>query len=144
MTNEQREPGWISVTAHAYREEPADDLIHFRLQGDVYPEEVLQLMVHMERFAKERAGPIFLLGNFAGMGSVGTEARKALSQGLLPISIGAVALYGASFTQRVIATLVDKTNNFVRGGRRYPTRFFAAEEQGRAWLAEKRLELAPR
>lgn len=77
----------------------------------------------------------------AGMGTISSASRKLLSESILPVPIVATAVVGASFTQRVIATLADRTINLVRGGQRYETRFFSTEGEGRAWLVRKRLEM---
>jgi hypothetical protein len=140
--SERQGPSWIQVGRHAYIEEPAEATIYIRLEGDLSVEDVPPLIDPMRRFAAEDRPRVFLVVDMAGMGDIGPAARKELGGHLLDVPIGAVAVFGASFAQRVVATLADKMNNFVRGERRYETRFFATEEQARAWLGRKRLAAA--
>jgi hypothetical protein len=139
---EQQSSTWIPVGAHAFREEPEDELVVLRFQGDIVPEEGPLMAASMRGFLRDGRTRLFLMLDMAAMGDVPSSARKSIAEAMLDVPIAATAVFGASFTQRVIGTLTDRTNNLLRGGRRYETRFFSTEEQARGWLARKRLEQA--
>lgn len=140
--DEQERSTWIPVGEHVFREEPADELMFVRLRGTIVPEQAPLLAAPLRAFIRDGRTRLFLVIDMSELGYIPSEARKSLAQAVLDLPIAAAAIFGTSFAQRVIATLADRTNNVVRGGRRYETRFFSTEEQGRAWLTRKRLEQA--
>jgi hypothetical protein len=123
---------WKRIGAHAVRLEPPVTMF-VRANGPVLVEDARALIAEMHRFA-EGKGRIFVLGDTSGVGALPADARKVMAELLLDVPIGATAVFGASFAQRVIVTLADKTNNLIRGSRRYETRFFSTEQEARAWL----------
>jgi hypothetical protein len=137
MDDPQR-PAWLEVGRHAFREEPAEELFAVRIQGDVVADDAVRLASAMHGFIRDGRDRLFLMIDMSKMGDIPSSGRRAIAQAILDVPIAATGIYGASFAQRVIATLTDRTNNLIRGGRRYETRFFPNEEQTRAWLAKKR------
>lgn len=139
---ERQSSTWTPVGAHAFREEPEDETVIIRLQGDIVAEEGPLMAASMRGFLRDGRTRLFLMIDMAGMGEIPSSARKSIAEAMLDVPIAATAAFGASFAQRVLGTLTDRTNNLLRGGRRYETRFFSTEEQARGWLARKRLEQA--
>jgi hypothetical protein len=80
---------------------------------------------------------VSLLFNVERSGLMAPEARKAVVNTLGKLPLGGVAIYGASFTIRVVATLILKAIGLI-----YPSapaaHFFQTEAEARAWLSERR------
>jgi hypothetical protein len=127
---------WTMINAHGVRPEPPDTMF-LRVQGDLDVASAREMVAMMRRFC-EGTSSLLLLVDMAGLRSLPADARKVLAELLLEIPVAATAAFGASFAQRVVATMADKTNNLIRGSRAYETRFFANEAQARAWLEQKR------
>jgi hypothetical protein len=139
---EQQSPARTLVGEHVFEEEPAEDIVVIRLRGEITPEDAPLMGGPLRRFIRDGRSWVFLLVDLNEMTGIPPSARKPLGEGILDVPIAAVAAIGATFAQRVVATLADRMSNLLRGGRRYETRFFSAEDQARAWLARKRLEKA--
>jgi hypothetical protein len=137
MDDKQR-AAWIEVGRHAVRGEPAEETLSIRFQGDLSGEDAWNLANQMRLFVHDGERRLFLLLDGSALGNVPPTTRKAIADALLDVPIAAGAIFGASFAQRVIAMLVDRTNKLLRRGQPYETRFFATEEQARAWIARKR------
>lgn len=136
--DDQQSAAWIEVGQHAVRGEPAEETLSIRLQGDLSSEDAWNLGHQMRLFVHDGETRLFVLLDVSAMGNIPPTSRKAIADALHDVPIAAGAVFGASFAQRVIATLADRTSKLLRRGQPYETRFFATEEQARAWIAQKR------
>ncbi len=114
-----------------------DDLVVVRLRGD-YDLAVEQYIATIRAEIAARGGYRLSLMDVTEAGTVTREARHALvnyrDQWNTP---GSLALVGASFTVRTLATMMLSAARMLTR-RPIHFRFFATEEEGRAWLAKER------
>jgi hypothetical protein len=136
--DDQQSAAWFEVGQHAVRREPAEETLSIRLQGDLSGEDAWNLAHQMRLFLHDGERRLFLLLDASALGNIPPTTRKAIVDAVHDVPIAAGAVFGASFAQRVIATLTDRTSKLLRRGQPYETRFFATEEQARAWIAQKR------
>jgi hypothetical protein len=132
---------WTMVGENSLRLEPPET-VSARIRGVLNVEATRELLGAMRRLCEGKAR-IFLLGDISGLQGMPGDARKVAAELLLGIPVASTAIFGASFAQRVVATLADKTSNLIRGSSAYETRFFATEAQARAWLGQQRERGAP-
>jgi len=137
MDNEQNATPWLDLGPHTFRLEPQTDTFIFCAGGDFTLDTTRVLVAELRRFSETRER-LFVLADASGMGQLSGEARRLLAELLKDLPIVATVVFGASFAQRVLATLADKTNNLIRRAGRYETRFFKTEAEARAWLEKKR------
>jgi hypothetical protein len=123
-------------------EEP--DVAHWCLAGDVTADDIREIYELQLKFCKDKPY-VFVLVDVSKIRSITAEARKLAAQGPTPgktvMPIRANVVYGASFHFRVIGTLIAKAAHFIHRGQDNPTRFFENEADGRAWLAQRRIEI---
>ena len=133
---------WSSTGAHAYRCERAG-IVFLRISGDIGEEHIATFFQAFGRCCDEVATPhVFWLVDLAGMGSMLPDARKlAASTPVRPENKG-MAIFGASFAQRVLVTLVDKATSLLHPGSP-PLAFHDSEADARAWIARRRSKLGP-
>lgn len=127
----------LQVGAHEIRlEEP--DLVFVRNRGSISPEDVAALLAEAHRFAATH-GPLVWLVDMAETVDLSPETRKYVAHSDLFTLIQAAAIYGASFSQRMMTTLVLNVVKLLKLGPAMPeVRFFATEAEARAWLGARR------
>ena len=104
---------WVDLGPHACRLEPLTDTFYLRLRGDCTIETTRLFVEALRQFSVTRS-MTFTLIDASGLGDLPGEVRGFMAESLKDIPIGATAIFGAGFAQRVIATLADKANNLVR------------------------------
>lgn len=125
-----------------FRFEPPD-VVHVETVGDVSADEMGALLREMGRLAAGRPY-FFLLDDISRIGKISPEARKRATEQVDSLLLRGIAVYGASFPQRVIATLLAKLLAlFGKFGER-PVVIVETEAQARAWVETRRQELAER
>lgn len=120
----------------------ASDICFLRFVGDISPEEMRRLTTEArDLIASGRCA--FLLVDVSRVGQVTAEARAAASavatEKAATAGVSPIAVFGASFQVRVLATLVHKANALIRRSTPRPIDFFGTEAEARAWLDELRL-----
>src|SRR5262249_25897626 len=78
-----------------------------------------------------------MLVDLSKTGAVCAEARKIGAE-RPKVPVYGTAIFGASFAIRVIAQLVTTAGSLLAKVTESPVRFFATENQARAWLNERR------
>jgi hypothetical protein len=129
MTDARPAPGW-----HIGFEPP--NLCFLRLTGDLDGPSAEDIFAEIRPFAAEQ-GFVLLLVDVSGVGAVEPAARRVGIDSSRDIPLRGIALCGASFTFRVIATLVHNAAILLHKHRDNPIRFFDGEADARAWLAER-------
>jgi len=109
--------------------------------GDVTEQEMRALTM-LERSLIEGMPYLLKLVDLSRVGAISAGARKAGAEKVHEVPVLAVAIYGMSFPVRVIAELVAKAGNWIRRIKDTPTRFFAREEEARAFLDSQRAKLS--
>jgi hypothetical protein len=128
---------WRSIGAHQVRLE-APNLFFLRDQGDMSTADVAQIMDEMRRCASV-SGPLLVLNDISALRDVSLEARKVVAQNDVLKVVRAMAVFGGSFAQRIVATLALMAARLrLRRKGIPPIRFFATEAEARAWLEENR------
>ncbi len=138
---------------HMCRPEPPDIFLMMP-NGDVDEADVRWFFDEFERFAMEQEF-VFMLIDASRMGSISAEARRAAAHSAPEERNAlannpdrswskAVAVFGASFTLRVISGLImgGFSAFFPKQAARSPLMFFATEYEARAWLADRRKALS--
>lgn len=122
----------------AFRFEPPD-VLYVETVGDISDDEMGALLREMGRLTEGR--DFLLLDNISRIGKISPGARKRATEEVDDLRIRGIAVYGASFSQRVIATLLARLLTlFGRFGER-PVVIVETEKEARDWLATRRREL---
>jgi len=133
---------WRSTGAHTYRcERPG--IVFLRISGDLAESNVAAFFDAFGRCAAAYATRhVFWLVDLGGMGSMLPDARKLAARTPVPPENKGMAIFGASFSQRAIATLVNKATSLLQPGTP-PLAFHDLEAEARAWIERRRSELDP-
>ena len=121
---------------HRIHLEPPDHLV-FVADGDLTADDVLYTHEVIAAFEQDKK-QIFLLVDLAQIGSIPADARKAGARPNAAQRLCALAVYGATFTQRVVILLVVTAFRLRKGGDFPQVSAFNTEAEARAWLAERR------
>jgi hypothetical protein len=123
------------IGQHHIRFEPPD-VLFVTNNGNLSVEDASGLVGRFEGFAEGKTR-VLLLFNVERAGNMAPEARKIVVNALGRIPIGGIAIFGATFTSRVVSTLIVKAVEII-----YPSapaiHFFPSEAGARAWLNERR------
>lgn len=84
---------------------------------------------------------IFLLQDHSRAGPMSPEARKLAVDGTRNLRVAGAASFGASFTMRVILSLLARAHTLFRKETGQVLYFFRDEAEARAWIAERRRAL---
>lgn len=131
------EPYEVRLGAHILRFEPPDLYLSIR-NGDVSVAEMSDTTDEINRFAEGKRWILAIIP-MKRHGATSMAARNHLLR-ITPLLRGA-AYVGASLQQRMAITGVTGDRNAPRKGADAPTTFVATEEEARAWIAARRLEL---
>jgi hypothetical protein len=126
----------IFIGKHRFQLEPPD-LVFITNDGDISVEEATQIAGRVEAFAEGKDLVLILFNVERATNHISPEARKIVVNRIGKLPVGGIAMFGATFSQRVIATLMGKAMLLL-----YPSapvvRFFPSEAAARAWLNERR------
>ena len=113
----------------------APDILILRIKGDLEEAHVGPIREELNRVCRELPY-VFGLVDMSRMGTITASARKAAAAQRNPPNLSN-AVFGASFTQRVLIQLVIKAVRVLRGVA--PTMgMFETEVEARAWIHEQR------
>ncbi|WP_437776782.1 STAS/SEC14 domain-containing protein [Sorangium sp. So ce1097] len=118
-----------------FREDP-DGFMYTHVDGDL-SEDMARALAAACRRINESGREVVMICDARRMGTVPAPTRKAMAEGFRPVRFIAIAVFGASFTVRVISTLAMKSIQIVNR-QAYPVEFFATEAEARAWLVAQR------
>lgn len=113
------------------------DVVHIRLVGILDKDEAVRVTREMVSIAARVPSGILVLADVRFFQSMTSDARRdavSVSKGAV---VRAAAIVGASFSARVLLTLIRKGAQLMTG-RYYPMGFFDDELEGRRWLEEQR------
>ena len=129
-----------AVGAHStYFEAP--DIIFMKAVGYMELPEAEELLRRQIAFAKGRSHAFFLIDMFEFDGFA-PEVRKRVAAMLKDSPLRGMAFYGASLKARVAAKLIITAMNlFSADGRQNPMSFTATEDEARAWIARRRVQI---
>jgi hypothetical protein len=129
----------LHIGPHTAWIEPPDIMAsHWR--GEISPDQVLAMYDEIEKLAAMSPN-VFLLNIVRHATVPSLETRRVFSMDPRAQCIRGVAVVGASFHLRVIATMLMNAAGLVGRGPRMQSTFVATEDEGRKWIATKRLEL---
>ncbi|WP_437981074.1 STAS/SEC14 domain-containing protein [Sorangium sp. So ce117] len=117
------------------REEP-DGVLFVAIVGDISEQMARAITAACQRM-RDSGRDVLVLSDARGNGALPPPARKAFAEGLSSARLDAVAVFGASFSLRVIGTLVLKSMNLL-AQRSHAIAFFDTEGEARAWLLAQR------
>ncbi|HVK65007.1 MAG TPA: hypothetical protein VM694_11050 [Polyangium sp.] len=132
---------WLPLRAgrpHQVRFE-APDLFFSRTQGDVSGADLARMFDVVEEIAARTGRRLFWMADISRVGKLSEEVGKlAIARDLKPILRGSL-IYGGSFHQRLLATMVTKALHVLKPERRTDRVVFCATEaEARAIVAEQR------
>lgn len=133
------EGGEIHVGSHRVLTQ-APDHVHLLLGGDLSVEDALRIQEEIGAFEQDKEY-ILLLLDISRLGRLSAEARKAAARAGAMKRCRGIAVYGASFPQRVMPILIVKAFTLLNKNLDSPTAFFDTEAEARAWLSERRNSL---
>ncbi|WP_438038836.1 STAS/SEC14 domain-containing protein [Sorangium sp. So ce128] len=125
-----------SEDACPFLREDADGILCFAIEGDI-SDEIARSLCAVFRRVSDSGREIFVLSDARRVGTLTAAARSALAEELRGVRFSGVAVFGASFSLRVVTTLASRSVQFFTG-EVYPLAFFDTEGEARAWLLAQR------
>ena len=129
----------ITIGDTLIRLEPPD-VFYMNIGGVPPMDEAVRIMDLMARFAEGKSA-IFCINNVTRSKGFPPEARKLVADRMSELPIRASAVAGASFQMRVLITLVFKVRSLFGPEAPLETRFFATEDEARAWIETKKSQV---
>jgi hypothetical protein len=127
----------ISGKHSTYFEEP--DIIYMRFGGSATTEDSLELLRRQMDMSRGRSLLFFLI-DAEKLDNIAPEGRKAVAETLKEIPLRGMAVIKAPLKAKVVTKLViTAINLFRRDANLNPIAFFDTEEEGRQWIASRRL-----
>ncbi|WP_437744184.1 STAS/SEC14 domain-containing protein [Sorangium sp. So ce302] len=117
------------------RDEP-DGIVRVAIHGEVTEDRARAVLGVIRRVA-ESGCDVLVLADVRHMGPVSAPVRKAVTEEMRGARVDAVAIIGASFSLRVVMTLLAKGVQMLTG-RHYPQQFFDTEGEAHTWLLARR------
>ncbi|WP_437761613.1 STAS/SEC14 domain-containing protein [Sorangium sp. So ce281] len=117
------------------RDEP-DGILRVAIHGEVTEDRARAVLGAVRRVA-ESGCDVLVLADTRHTGPLSAAARKVVTEEVRAARIDAVAIIGASYSLRVVMTLLAKGVQMLTG-RHYPQQFFDTEGEARAWLLARR------
>lgn len=130
----EEQNGWQHIGEHVIRLEPPN-VVFLRFRGDLSGLELSRLLDRVEQFTEDQP-EVFGLADLSRLGMLSPEVRRIAATRRYGAQNRGAAIFGASFRQRVIATLVMRAAELFQG-RAPPIAFFDDEAQARAWIADR-------
>ena len=127
------------IGKHSFRLDPSH-VLSMTMVGELYPEEAAELMRIGNRIAEERPY-ILAIADVSRLTMISPEARKAMTSVPQSPKHDSMAIFGASFTIRVVVTLTSALRQALGRQHAAVVRMFDTESQARAWLEERRRSL---
>lgn len=119
------------------------DVVFCKTIGDVTEDEMIDLLTEMKRLAKD-SPHFFLLNDLSQIGTISPQARKLAADRVSDLHLRGIAVYGASFSQRVVAMFIAQVLNLVGKSADRPIKIAESEAEARAWIEKRRAELRRR
>ena len=125
---------------HTYRCEGAG-VVFIRIGGDLAEDDAAAFFRAFDWLCDTRGlERVFWLIDLGRLGTISPSARTRLARNPLRPENKGVVIFGASFRQRVLATLVDKATSLFHPNTP-PLVFFDNEADARAWIDVHRRKL---
>lgn len=125
-----------------YFEEP--DILYLQLDGPVTEPEGLEIN-RLHRELGQGKKRLFFLVDLFNLESIHPAVRKDTGSIVKELPLRGAALYNASLKAKVVAKLIlTAANLFRKEEEKMPIAFFATEQEARAWIDNRREELAAR
>lgn len=131
---------WYQIGEHSFRtEEP--DIFHLRIVGDVSGPEMGWILEEYDLFSTGKP-TAFWISDASRLGDLSPEARKLAARSTPSGGVTGAVIFGASFRQRVMSTLLVKTAALFRKPEEVvPVVFTQTEAEGYAWMDARRREV---
>ncbi|MDC0746639.1 STAS/SEC14 domain-containing protein [Polyangium mundeleinium] len=131
---------WEPFGTHLHRFE-SPDLYIVRIRGNVLDDDMRTQIAALRALAERTGGGIFWIADVTEMGSLTPQARRAAAANefadVRNVLRGS-AVVGASFTTRVVATLLIRAVRSLEPHKIRPVAFVETEAEARAFLEEYR------
>lgn len=127
---------WTPFGTHLHRFEPPD-LYIVRMQGTVLGDDMRSQIEALQALAERTGGGIFWMADVTAMGALTPEARRvaaAKEHEEVRAVLRGSAVVGASFTTRVMASLLLRAVRALRPDTGRPVAFVETEAEARAFL----------
>ncbi|WP_267688148.1 STAS/SEC14 domain-containing protein [Nannocystis sp. SCPEA4] len=110
------------------------DLVHLKLRGPFVLEHARPVHEYLAQLMAE-TGRCYLLADMSQMDGIPTDTRRYVGEWHKHHTVSGVAVYGASFATRAIATLMFQAVRIVGVQRQIEMEFFRDESEARRWIA---------
>lgn len=131
---------WQHTGGHTYRREIAG-IVFIRIGGELAEDDAAAFFRAFDSLCDKRGlDHVFWLIDLGRLGAVSPQARTRLARTPLRRENKGVAIFGASFRQRVVASLIDKATSLFQKNSP-PLVFFDAEADARAWIEKQKRKL---
>ncbi|UQA58664.1 STAS/SEC14 domain-containing protein [Polyangium aurulentum] len=141
MDEDGDQESWCNTGGHAYRCE-GEGILFLRIAGDL---EEGNVATFFQAFAGlcdwSKREHVFWLVDLARLGNILPGARKLAATTQVRRENKGMVIFGASFRQRAIATLIDKATALLQRDAP-PMVFVDSEAEARAWIEGRRRKLA--
>jgi hypothetical protein len=114
------------------------DIIYMKFGGTATTEDSLELLRRQVAMSEGR-NLLFFLIDAEELDTIAPEGRKAVAETLKELPLRGMAVVQAPLKAKVVARLViTAINLFRKDAKLNPVSFFDTEEEGLAWIAERR------
>jgi hypothetical protein len=138
LRDERTNPANLVTGKHVtYFEEP--DIIYMAFGGSATTEDALELLRRQMDMSKGK-DILFFLIDAEKLDNIAPEGRRAVAETLKEIPLRGMAVIRAPLKARVVTKLViTAINLFRRDSNLNPIAFFDTEDEGREWIASRRI-----
>ena len=112
------------------------DIVFVRYFGSFAPDEARAIMSLMDQVYNEQ-GRVYFMGDVSQVEIPGPKTRRVFAQWKHPGRFMTGAYFGASWSVRAIAALIDSTMRLILRKSAF-TYYCKTEAEARAWLSEQR------
>ncbi|MBZ5715792.1 STAS/SEC14 domain-containing protein [Nannocystis pusilla] len=109
------------------------DLVHLKFRGPFVLEHAKTVHEYLAQIMAE-TGRCYLLADMSQMNGIPTDTRRYVGEWHKQHTVSGVAVYGASFATRAIATLMFQAVRIV-GAQQIEMEFLRDEAEARRWIA---------
>jgi hypothetical protein len=127
-----------SAVEHLRFEPP--DVFYIDVSGDVSGPDIHTTFQSLARACRDH-GKLYVIANVTRMGTLLPEARKVASRKEYELSLAAMIIIGATFTQRTILGLIDKAYRALsREPNAPPMVFVASLYEAHRWISKQKAQ----
>ena len=118
----------------------APDLVTLRWRGVLGPNDLVRAFEQLREHCSSWPH-LLVVNDISKLESIPPDTRRVVPEATGWMPMRGVVMFGGSFAVRTLAMLLLKVVNLLRGGEN-PSHFVTTEEEARAWIEQRRRQLA--